>query len=442
MVTWAAAAGVATLAHRAQPGTARTRATIAAALCLMPALIVMMLAGTTWQIDAHMLFFAEIATTAALLDFQAVIVGAVVIAVHHLVLNLVLPALVFPGGADLSRVVFHAVVLILETAALVWLVDQAAKALAEADAAALEVSRSAAIREQEQHRLTTEAATAQRTALHRTADLFEAKVSGLVATLSSGATALQATARSMTVTATQTHQRAMTVAGAAEEASVGVQTVAAAAEELTASIHEISRQVAQSAHITGRAVDDARRTDTIVRTLADSANKIGDVVQLISGIAAQTNLLALNATIEAARAGDAGRGFAVVASEVKNLATQTAKATGDIGAQITHIQAATEEAVRAIKAISATIDEVNVISSNIAAAIEQQGAATAEIARTVQQTSASTQEVTATIAGVSQAANDTGAAAAEVLSAADDLSRQAGQVIAEVGDFVSGVRAA
>ena len=271
---------------------------------------------------------------------------------------------------------------------------------------------------------------------------FETKAGSLVSMLSSGATELQATAQSMSVTAMQTNQQATTVAAAADEASASVQTVASAAEELTASIHEISRQVAQSAKITGKAVEDARRTDTIVRALADGAQKIGDVVQLIAGIASQTNLLALNATIEAARAGDAGKGFAVVASEVKSLAGQTAKATEEIGTQIRQIQDATGEAVQAIKAIGATIDEVNVIASNIAAAVEEQGVATAEIARNVQQTAASTQEVTATIAGVSQAANDTGAAAGQVLGAASGLSQEAKQLTNEVSNFVAGVRAA
>ncbi len=294
----------------------------------------------------------------------------------------------------------------------------------------------------EQEKFKLSAAAAQNAAMNQTADAFEAKVGSLVSMLSSGATKLQATAQSMSATATQTNQQATTVAAAAQEASARVQTVAAAAEELSASIHEISRQVAQSAKTTGKAVEDARRTDTIVRALADGAQKIGDVVQLITGIAAQTNLLALNATIEAARAGDAGKGFAVVASEVKTLAGQTAKATEEIGAQIRQIQDATGEAVHSIKAIGATIDEVNVIASNIAAAVEEQGAATAEIARNVQQTAASTQEVTATIAGVSQAANDTGAAAGQVLGAASGLSQQAEQLTNEVNDFIAGVRAA
>lgn len=442
LLLWLFATGSATIAHWAKPGMASTRAVVAASLCVMPALTVMMLTGSSWQGDTHMLFFAEVAVTAALLDRQAVIVGGLVIAIHHLVLNFMLPALVFPGGADLIRVIFHAVVLLLECSALAWLVDQAAKALFEAEVSAVKVCELARLREEEQNLMTTEAAAAQRNTLRQTADAFETKVGALVSMLSSGATQLQATAQSMSATATQTNQQATTVAAAAEEASAGVRTVAAAAEELTASIHEISRQVAHSAEITGKAVEGARRTDTIVRALADGAQRIGDVVELITDIAAQTNLLALNATIEAARAGDAGKGFAVVASEVKSLAGQTAKATEKIGTQIRQIQDATNEAVQAIQLISVTIEKANVIASNIAAAVEEQGAATAEIARNVQQTAASTQEVTATIAGVSDAANDTGAAAGQVLGAASDLSQQAEQLTNEVNAFVAGVRAA
>jgi methyl-accepting chemotaxis protein len=274
------------------------------------------------------------------------------------------------------------------------------------------------------------------------ADRFDASVGQLVGLMASGSTELQSTAQSMTETANHTNQRATVVSTAAAEASTRVQTVASAAEELTSAIGEISRQVAQSAKITDRAVENARRTDTIVRALADGAQQIEHVAELISSIAGQTNLLALNATIEAARAGEAGRGFAVVASEVKSLASQTAEATKEIGTRIAQIQGATKEAVEAIQGITATIEEVSAIAATIAASIEEQGTATAEIARNVTQTAKATQAVTTNIGGVSAAANETGGAAGLVLSAASNLSKQAEHLSGEVTTFLAGVRAA
>ncbi|MGX1163848.1 methyl-accepting chemotaxis protein [Bradyrhizobium sp. USDA 372] len=282
----------------------------------------------------------------------------------------------------------------------------------------------------------------KREALIALADRFDASVGQLVGLMASGSGELETTAKSMSSTAEGTNRRAALVGSAANEASQRVQTVASAAEELSSSITEISRQVAQSAEVTGRAVDSARRTDTIVRALSDGAQQIEHVAELISNIAAQTNLLALNATIEAARAGEAGRGFAVVASEVKSLASQTAEATREIGDKIAQIQGATKEAVDAIGGITATIEEVSRIATSIGAAIEEQGAATAEIARSVSQTAEATKEVTTNIGGVSTAANETGNAAGMVLTAASNLSKQAEQLSGEVGTFLKGVRAA
>ena len=282
----------------------------------------------------------------------------------------------------------------------------------------------------------------KREALIALADRFDASVGRLVGMMASGSTELETTAQSMTGTAERTNQQATVVSTAAAEASARVQTVATAAEELSTSISEISRQVAQSAKITDRAVENARRTDTIVRALAEGAQQIEHVAELISSIAGQTNLLALNATIEAARAGEAGRGFAVVASEVKSLASQTAEATKEIGTRISQIQGATKEAVEAIQGITATIEEVSAIATTIGSAIEEQGAATAEIARNVTQTAQATQEVTANIGGVSAAAHETGGAAGLVLSAASNLSKQAEQLSGEVNVFLAGVRAA
>ncbi len=271
---------------------------------------------------------------------------------------------------------------------------------------------------------------------------FDHSVRDLLDMLASAATEMQSAAESMAHTANQTTEQATTVAAAAEEASANVQTMAAATEEMAASANEITRQVARSTQIAGRAVEAARETDRQVHGLADTAQKIEDVVAIINNIAGQTNLLALNATIEAARAGDAGKGFAVVASEVKALAGQTGKATEQIGAQIQAIQLATKDAVEAIKAIGGTINEINDISTSIAAAMEEQGATTAEMTRNTQQAAQGTLDVSSTIGGVSQGANATGAAAGQVLSAATELGMKAESLRAEVGGFLSKMRAA
>ena len=295
--------------------------------------------------------------------------------------------------------------------------------------------------EAEQIVLQEKAAADQRMALDRMADGFEAEVGDLVKQMAAGATELETTAQSMTGTAERTNGQAAAVSAAAAEANASIHTVAAAAEELHASVNEISRRVAESTERAARAVSEGQRTDGIVRALTEAAGRIGQVVELIAGIAGKTNLLALNATIEAARAGEAGRGFAIVASEVKTLATQTATATKDISAQVDHIQGAARDAMTALQGISGSIEEVNEIAIAIAGAVEQQAAATAEIARNVQQTAGATQTVTANIDGVSEAANDTGQAATRVLTAASDLSRRAEQLTSSVNVFMSGVRA-
>ncbi len=271
---------------------------------------------------------------------------------------------------------------------------------------------------------------------------FETLAGNLVGLVASASGELQATAQAMTGTAAQTTDRTATVAAAAAEASANVQTVAASAEGLAGSIAEIARQVAQSNAVAERAKGDAQRTNEVVRALAEGAQRIGDVIALINSIAGQTNLLALNATIEAARAGDAGKGFAVVASEVKSLATQTAKATGDIGQQIQQIQAATRQAVESIEAIGATIGEMSGIAAAIAAAVEEQSKSTQEIARNVQQAAAGTRDVTENISGVRAGAGETSASASKVLGASQGLSRQAEQLSTEVGKFVAAVKAA
>jgi methyl-accepting chemotaxis protein len=271
---------------------------------------------------------------------------------------------------------------------------------------------------------------------------FESMIGEIVQTVSSASTQLEASASTLSATAERSQTLTTAVAAASEEASTNVQSVASATEELSSSVNEISRQVQESARMATDAVGQARVTNDRVSELSKAASRIGDVVELINTIAGQTNLLALNATIEAARAGEAGRGFAVVASEVKALAEQTAKATGEIGQQITGIQAATQESVTAIKEISSTIEKLSEISSTIAAAVEEQGAATQEISRNVQQAAQGTQQVSSNITDVQRGASATGSASSQVLSAAQSLSGDSNRLKLEVGKFLNSVRAA
>jgi methyl-accepting chemotaxis protein len=274
------------------------------------------------------------------------------------------------------------------------------------------------------------------------ADRFEADVKGVVGAVAKATQDMQRVAGEITTSVRGTSERAAAAAAASEEASTSVSTVAAATEELASSVTEIGRQVIHSSRVADNAVVKATETTEIVTSLAAAADKIGDVLRLISAIASQTNLLALNATIEAARAGEAGRGFAVVASEVKELASQTAKATDEIAGQVTAIQSATGNCVTAIDGISDTIREISTIAATIAAAVEQQDSATREIARSVQQASAGTGEVSANVAGASQAADQSRALAGNVLVASGELGQHASALMESVDTFLAGLRGA
>jgi methyl-accepting chemotaxis protein len=272
------------------------------------------------------------------------------------------------------------------------------------------------------------------------ADRFEADVKGVVTAVADATQDMQRVAGEITRSVNGTSERAAAAAAASEEASASVSTVAAATEELASSVAEIGRQVTHSSGVADGAVVKAGQTTEMVESLAAAGEKIGDVLRLIGAIASQTNLLALNATIEAARAGDAGRGFAVVASEVKELASQTAKATEEIAGQVTAIQSATGDCVIAIGGISDTIREISGIATTIAAAVEEQDSATREIARSVQQAATGTSEVSLNVTGASQAADQSRILANNVLVASGELNQHANALFKSVDSFLAGLR--
>ena len=269
---------------------------------------------------------------------------------------------------------------------------------------------------------------------------FENKVGGVVSTVTSASTELNAASESMSKVANDTSQQATAVAAASEQASKNVQTVASASEELTASIGEISSQVRTASKVADEASHTTQGVSSQVAELEGAAEQIVNAVQIITDIAEQTNLLALNATIEAARAGEAGKGFAVVANEVKSLANQTGKATEEIDGYVKSIQQATRAAVAGMNDVTAKVAQINQANNTVSTAVSQQSEATQEIARNIEQASAGTREVASNIVHVNEGAQETGSASSQVNGAARELSEQSESLKTVVDGFLEAVR--
>ena len=432
--------GVARLA-----GAATARYFLSVGLMLMVGSLLAAMAGHPWQTDIHMYFFATLAMLTAFCDWRTILLGTATVALHHLILNFLLPMAIFPGGADFFRVVIHAVIVLVEAGVLIWLSQKLVAAFSRSEEAVTvatqakeEAQRLAELESQRESRLAQERQQLQT----RLAGEFEATVGNLVRQLETEANRLRGLAGSMSGAASDNAASAEGARTAVESASGGAQRIASAADGLSGSVNEIMNQVARSSEITTVAVQEAARTSASVAELSEAAQCIGDIVQLINDIAGQTNLLALNATIEAARAGEAGKGFAVVASEVKNLANQTAKATEDITGQVNAIQTATRNSVEAMRGIEGTIVRINEIASQVTEAVRRQGGATQEIAgnaQSVSQGASHALTLTGQLEGSARAAKST---AQELLGAVDTLSRQTDHMNQEVKRFVTSLRAA
>lgn len=420
-------------------GGASTRHLISVALMLSISVIVWQFQGHAWQIDMHMYFFAALAMTAAFCDRVSLLLATITVAIHHLALNFLLPYAVYPDGADFARVVLHAIIVISETAVLLWLVHQleagffaASQAVERAETAKQEVELMS--QENEQQRKQNE--MERRSQRRQLADDLESSVQVVAKELQQSALNFAENLRQVSGLAQDGESRITQLVEESERSTANIVDVSEAADALTKAIGEIQNRV-ETATVTARtAVEETTQAVNQVDHLGSAAQGIREFVDLITAIAEQTNLLALNATIEAARAGDAGKGFAVVASEVKALATQTSEATLKIQDMVENIQSLTGNVSQGIQAIQSRISVMDQESSAISEAVTEQTHATSSIGRNCEQVVSYAKNLQLGLTSTLQEFEKTTQMALYMVDETEELQKTSTGLGAEVGAFV------
>lgn len=416
----------------------------AIALTLTPAVLVYMFQGHPWQIDIHLYFFATLAMVTGFKSIRTVFIASLAVALHHLSLNFLYPSLIFPTGADFSRVLLHAFIVIAEAGVILLIVNNLNKndeRLASENQKAQEALAMANAAKEEQERLEKEAEITRKKALSNFADEFQEQIGVIVEQVFNASETLTSLASDLKSSVDVMSDKSVNASSSTEEASTNVQAMASASEQLSASIREIAQNVSSASQTVTEAVSNTKASQESLNDLQKAVSEIDSVIMSINDVAEQTNLLALNATIEAARAGEAGKGFAVVASEVKSLATETGKMTDEISAKINYVRQSAENTINSFQEIIARIESINEKTTMISGAVEEQASATGEINRSANQAAEGSSSVARLISDLQGTAGDISQSTDMLNQSASSLNEQANSMSRSIEEFLNKVRA-